>query len=215
MEFVNWELKGVEFTNCSCDWGCSCQFNGPPSSGHCHAYVFAQIETGRYGDVVLDGLRFGFLAAWPAAIHLGNGTWQSIIDERADENQRAALDAITHGRDTDPGSLILQVFSTTISKNLPTLYKPIDLKIDMASRTASVKVPGILEGTGEPIRNPVTGAEHPIRVTMPTGFEFTDAEFISGTGKTSGDLKIGFAGTHAHVTNIHWSNHGVVRNRAA
>lgn len=215
MEFVNWEIRATEFTNCSCDWGCSCQFNGPPSSGHCHAYVFVQIEKGHYGDVVLDGLRFGLRAAWPAAIHLGNGTWQVIIDERADARQRAALDAIGHGRDTEPGSLILQVFSTTISKQLPTLYMPIDLKIDMAARKASVSVPGVLEGTGESIKNPVTGADHQIRVTLPTGFEFTEAEFISGAGKATGDLELDFKGTHAHVAHIHWSTNGVVRDRAA
>lgn len=215
MELVNWEIEATEFTNCSCDWGCSCQFNGPPSSGHCHAYVFAEIQKGHYGGVKLDGLRFGLRAAWPAAIHLGNGTWQAIVDERADEKQRVGLDAIAHGRDTEPGTLIFQVFSTTITKELPTLYKPIDLKIDMAARTASVKVPGILEGAGESIKNPVTGKDHQIRVTLPTGFEFTEAEFISGTGKSTGDLEIGFSGTHAHVARIHWSNKGVVRDKAA
>jgi hypothetical protein len=215
MSYVEWEMQGTEFTNCSCDWGCSCQFNGDPSSGHCHAQVFTQIEKGHYGDVTLDGLRWGILAAWPAAIHLGNGTWQSVIDERANPAQRAALDAISHGRDTDPGSLIWQVFSTTIANNLPTLYKPIDLSVDLVARTARVSVPGVVEGTGESIRNPVTGADHQIRITLPTGFEFTEAEFISGTTKATGDLKLEFSGTHAHVARIHWSTHGVVRPKAA
>ena len=215
MSLVEWTMEGTEFTNCSCDWGCSCQFNGPPTSGHCHAYVFIQIEKGRYGDVVLDGLRWGARGAWPAAIHLGNGTWQVIIDEKADAKQRAALDAIGHGRDTEPGTLITQVFSMMVAKNLPTLYKPIDLKIDMAKRTASVSVPGVLEGSGASIKNPVTGADHQIRVTLPTGFEFTEAEFISGSGRAMGDLELSFDGTHAHVAHIHWSTHGVVRPKAA
>lgn len=211
MKLVEWSMEGTEFTHCSCDWGCSCQFNGPPSSGHCHAYVFVQIDKGRFGDVPLDGLRWGLRGAWPAAIHLGNGTWQSIIDERANPKQRAALEAISQGKETEPGKLIWQVFSTTVTRQLPTLFKPIELTIDMKARKARVRVPGLIEGKAESIRNPVTGADHQIRVTLPTGFEFTDAEFVSGTGKGNGDLKMDFSGTHAHLARIHWSTHGVVR----
>ncbi len=211
MKLVEWNMQGTEFANCSCDWGCSCQFNGPPSSGHCHAYIFVHIDRGHHGDVKLDGLRWGVLGAWPAAVHLGNGTWQSIIDERADARQRAALESISHGGDTEPGKLIWQVFSTTITKQLPTLFRPIDLKIDFPARKASLRVPGVLEGHAESIRNPVTGADHQIRVTLPKGFEFTEAEFLSGSGKSSGDLNLEFTGTHAHLAAIHWSTHGVVR----
>ena len=211
MKLVEWSMQGTEFSNCSCDWGCSCQFNGPPTSGHCHAYVFVQIEKGRHGDVALDGLRWGLRAAWPAAIHLGNGTMQAIIDERANPRQRAALESISHGGDTEPGKLIWQVFSATITKNLPTLFKPIELAIDMTGRTAQVRVPGVLDGSAESIRNPVTGADHQIRVTLPNGFEFTEAEFLSGHGKATGDLPLDFDGTHAHLARIHWSTHGVVR----
>jgi hypothetical protein len=215
MSYVEWFMQGTEFANCSCDWGCSCQFNAPPSSGHCHAYVFVQIDRGRYGDVPLDGLRWGILGAWPAAIHLGNGTWQSVVDERADPKQRAALETISHGQETEPGKLIWQVFSAMVTKQHPTLFKPIYLEIDLAARTASVRVPGLLEGRGEPIRNPVTGAEHQVRVTLPKGFEFTEAEFISGKGRATGDIPLDFNGTHAHVAPIHWSTHGVVREPAA
>src|SRR3990172_9735847 len=211
MKLVEWYMKGDEFTNCGWVWGCSCQFNGPPSSGHCHAYAFVQIDKGRLGDVPLDFLGWGIRAAWPEAIHLGNGTFQSIIDERANPQQRAALEAISHGKETEPGKLIWQVFSTTVTKLLPTVYKPIDLAIDFKSRKAHVRVPDVLEGSAESIRNPVTGADHQIRVTLPTGFEFTDAEFINGTGKGNGDLKLDFQDTHAHLAHIHWSTHGVVR----
>ena len=90
MKLVDWSMQGLEFTNCSCNWGCSCQFNGPPSRGHCHAHVFIQVDQGHFGDVPLDGLRWGVLAAWPAAIHLGNGTFQSVIDEHTDSEWAAS-----------------------------------------------------------------------------------------------------------------------------
>src|SRR5690348_16599197 len=176
--YVDWSMEGFEFANCNCAWGCPCQFNGPPTNGSCRALCFVQIERGHFGDVRLDGLRWGILGAWPAAIHLGNGTYLSVIDERADARQKQALEAISHGKETQPGSLIWQVFSTTVTKFLPTEYKPIDLAIDYPARTARLKVPGLIEGRAESIRNPVTGAPHQVRVTMPTGFEFTESEVV-------------------------------------
>jgi hypothetical protein len=170
-----------------------------------------QIEKGHFGDVQLDGLRWGALAAWPGAIHEGNGRFQSIIEERADPKQREALEAISHGKETEPGSLIMQVFSTTINELLPTLFKPIDLAIDYTNRKARVKVPGVVEGEAETIRNPVTGAPHQVRVTMPTGFEFTESEVLSGKSKATGPIELDLNGSHAHLARIHWSTKGVVR----
>ncbi len=210
-EYVNWEMQGYEYVSCNCAWGCPCQFNGPPTQGNCRAFGFGQIDKGHFGDVPLDGLRWGILAAWPAAIHLGNGKLQTVVEERATPEQRNAIETITHGGETEPGSLIWQVFSTTVTEFLPTLCKPIDLTIDYEARTARVKVPGLVEGSAESIRNPVTGAPHPARVTMPTGFEFTESEVLSGKGKTSGPIEIELDGSHAHIARIHWSTNGVVR----
>jgi len=204
-------MQGFEYTNCNCEWGCPCQFNSAPSHGDCRAACFVQIERGRFGDVPLEGLRWGILAAWPAAIHLGNGQLQTIVDERANPQQRKAIETISHGGETEPGSLIWQVFSTTISEFLPTLYKPIELKIDYSARTAQLKVPDVIEGKAESIRNPVTNEPHPIRVAMPTGFEFTESEVLSGKSKATGPIKLDLDGSHAHVARIHWSTHGVVR----
>lgn len=210
-KFVEWEIEGVEFANCNCSWGCPCQFNGAPTSGNCRALTFFHIEKGHFDDVRLDGIDWGFLGAWPAAIHLGNGQFQIVIDEKASAEQRKALDAIGHGAETEPGSLILQVFSTTVSNFLPTLYKPVHLTIDLKARTAALSVPGVVEGKAESIRNPVTGKPHQVKVSMPTGFEFTESEFVSGKSKASGAIKLELDGSHGHLSRIHWNTRGVVR----
>ncbi len=204
-------MQGVEFINCNCAWGCPCQFNSLPTHGDCRALGFGQIEQGHYGNVPLDGLRWGVLLAWPKAIHLGNGTSQAIVDERADAHQRDALEAIIQGRDTDPGTLIWQVFATTMTKMLPTLFRPIELSLDVEKRTATVRVPGLVEGCGEPIRNPVTGAAHRARINLPAGFEYSQAEMASGTSRATGTIALDLQGTHAHLARFHWSTHGVVR----
>jgi hypothetical protein len=211
MAFVEWEMQGVEFANCNCHTGCPCQFNALPDKGHCRAHTFVQIEKGRYGKVPLDGLRWGIMAFWPGPIHLGGGTFMSVIEERADPAQRAAIEAISHGKDTDPGSLVWQVFSTTVSTFLPTLYKPIQLSVDPAGADARLHVPGLIESSAGPILNPVTGAPHRVRVTLPAGFEFANAELARGKSRTSGPVELNFEDTHAHLAAIHWSTHGIVR----
>jgi hypothetical protein len=212
MKLVEWSMQGMEFGNCNCAVGCPCQFNALPTHGHCRAHTFVQIERGRFGDVPLDGLRWGILASWPGPIHLGNGTFQSIVDERADARQRDAIEAVSQGRETEPGRLIWQVFSTTVIQVLPTLFRPIELTIDIKARTAKVKVPGVAESSAASIKNPMTGADHQARVTLPAGFEFTEAEFVSGKCRaSSGPIQLEFDGTHAHLARIHWGTHGVVR----
>ncbi|MEK6805871.1 MAG: DUF1326 domain-containing protein [Pseudomonadota bacterium] len=211
MAFVEWSMQGVEFANCNCNLGCPCQFNSLPDKGHCRAHTFVQIEKGRFGDVPLDGLRWGILAFWPGPIHLGSGTFMTVIEERANPQQRAAIEAISHGKETDAGSLIWQVFSTTVTKFLPTQYKPIELTIDQKGATARVKVTGLIESSAEPIKNPMSGAVHRARVSLPTGFEFAEAEFVSGMARTEGPVELNFDGTHSHLAKIHWSTHGVVR----
>lgn len=211
MTLTEWHMQGTEFTNCNCDWGCPCQFNGSPSRGHCRALSFVQIERGHFDNVELDGLRWGILAAWPGPIHHGDGTLQAIIDQRADAKQQAALEAIAHGRETEPGTLIWQVFSTTVTRFLPTLVKPIELRIDVDQRTATLYVPGVIDGEAEPIRNRVTGAAHRVRVVLPAGFEFTEAEFASGRSSATGAIEMDFSATHAHLARVNWSTHGIVR----
>lgn len=208
---TEWTMQGTELAHCNCECGCPCQFSRLPTHGNCEAYCFVQIEHGRFGDVPLDGLRWGVVGSWPGPIHKGNGTYYAIVDERADAKQRAALEAVALGKETEPGKIVWAVYASMVSNFLPTLVKPIDLKIDVENRLASVKVPGVVDGTVEPIRNQVTGKESRARLTLPNGFEFTDAEFAAGTGRTTGAITLDFSNTHAHLANIHWSTHGVVR----
>jgi hypothetical protein len=211
MAFVEWTMKGIEYANCNCNVGCPCQFNALPTHGNCRALTFVQIDTGKFADVTLDGLRWGIMGSWPGPIHQGNGTFQTIIEERASGAQRAALEAISQGREIDAGTLIWQVFSTTVSRVLPTLFRPIDLSIDLDKGTAAVHIPGLIDGASRPIANPVTGARHRAVVRLPTGFEFTEAEFTRGSVRSEGPIDLQFVDTHAHLAKIHWSTHGVVR----
>ena len=97
---------------------------------------------------------------WPGAIHEGKGEAAVVIDERATPAQREALLRILTGQDTEPGATIFQVFSTTMEKLHEPIFAAIDLDVDIEARTGRLVVRGVTEGHGEPIKNPVTGAEH-------------------------------------------------------
>jgi hypothetical protein len=204
-------MQGPEVANCNCAYGCPCQFNALPTHGNCCAIAAMRIDRGHYGKVKLDGLRWLAMAAWPGAIHEGNGRIQFVVDESASPEQRKALDAILHGRDTVEGGTFLWVFGAMSSEHLPTLYKPIHFECDMDRRTANISVAGLAELQAEPIRNPMTNAEHRARLVLENSFEFTEAEFASGNGRATGEIRLDFKGTHAHFANLHMGTHGLIR----
>lgn len=208
---TDWYFKGMEFTNCNCDYSCPCQFNVLPTHGDCQAVMAYQIDEGRFGDVVLDGLRMIDLVKWPKAIHEGNGTMQVIIDARADEPQREALRKILHGEETEPGATVFSIFHSTMTNILEPVYKDIDLTIDVEARRGRIAVGDCVKTEGEPIRNPVTGDEHRIRIDLPNGFDFTLGEVASATSEVTGELPMNFENSFGLFAHIHTSNRGVVR----
>jgi hypothetical protein len=188
-------------------------FNALPSNGHCRAAVGCEITKGHFGKVTLDGVRFAGLFAWPGPIHFGGGEAQPIVDASATQQQRNAVLAIMKGEETEPGATIFNVFAGTFAKLHDPLFLPIDFSADIDGRVGHVRVPGVLDITGEPIRNPVTGAAHRVRLDMPDGFEYTQAEVGLGTTRSGSKSAIAleWRGAHAHFTQLHYTRHGVVR----
>ena len=43
-----WTIRGKEYGNCNCDWGCPCQFGSPTTRGNCEAVVSGHIEEGHF-----------------------------------------------------------------------------------------------------------------------------------------------------------------------
>lgn len=208
---VEWRIRATELVNCNCSYGCPCQFNALPTHGNCHAAGGWQVEEGHFGSVRLDGLRAVALYNFPGPVHQGNGTMQLIIDERADAAQRDALLKILTGQETEDMATMWWVYSAMSPTKRDPLYRPIEFDVDVAARRGSFRVAGIIETTGEPIKNPVTGAEHRVRIDLPHGFEFRIAEIGSATTTAMvavdlPDLKSSY-GQFAH---LHLSNKGIV-----
>jgi hypothetical protein len=208
---ANWTIHGREFTNCNCAYGCPCQFNALPTHGNCCAVVGIQIEKGHYGETNLDGLRIAGIFTWPGPIHEGGGEALSIVDKRANEAQRNALLKIMSGQDTEPGATIFSVFAATFKNVHAPVFADIDLGIDVGKRRAHLKVEGYVEQRGEPIVNPVTGAEYRGRIDLPNGFEYTLAEMGRGWTTTKGPIKLDLADSYGQFAELHLSQSGIVR----
>jgi hypothetical protein len=169
-----------------------------------------RIDEGHFGKVRLDGLKFAGMFAWPKAIHEGHGEGFAVIDEKASPEQREALLKILSGQETDPFATIFSVLSAMTETFHEPVFKPIDFEVDIEERTGRVSIPGIITATTEPIRNPVTGNPHRAKVSLPHGFEYSEAEFASGTVRAIGAVNLDWANRHAHLAMLHLGPNGVI-----
>ena len=70
---------------------------------------------------------------------------------------------------------------------------------------------GIARGRAEPIRNPVTGAEHRVGIVLLNGFEFTQNEVGRGWSTSSGAVARKLEDSYAHWCDLHLNQDGVFR----
>jgi hypothetical protein len=210
MAYVDWLLKGPKIASCNCDYGCPCEFNGRPTRGVCEGLEAQRIEEGHFGDVSLDGLVVGARYRWPGPVHEGGGVAQGIIDERASEDQRAALLKILGGQEQEP-TTVFNIYGSTIAKELDPVFAPIEFACDIPARTGRLVVQDVMEMTIEPIRNPVTGLPHHAIIRLPEGFEFREAEVASGTFSGEG-AELGFRNRdcYAALTYVAYGPYGIV-----
>jgi hypothetical protein len=208
---TSWEIRGRELVNCTCTYGCNCQFNGLPDKGHCHAVAGIQIDSGYHGKTQLDALRIAAIFKWPGAIHEGNGEALAFVDANADQQQREALLRIMTGQDTDPFATMFAVFASTVSKMHPPVFTKIELELDVDGRRGRIFIKDYVDTKGEPLRNKVTGEESRAQIVLPKGFEYAVADIGSASTRTTGPVRVETNDTYGQFARLHLNNHGVVR----
>ncbi len=211
MPVADWLIEGVAFANCNCGYGCPCQFEDDPTRGHCRGYEVARITRGHFADTRLNGLLFAITYAWPGPVYRGGGEMQVIIDERADAAQRHALDTVLHGGETEEAKTHWWVFDATTDTKHPTLYRSIEFDCDIDARTARVRIPGVLESTGRPIRSKANGEPHRVRIDLPGGIEFERAEIGSATTRCSAAISLDLDDTYGQWNVLRHSGTGLIR----
>lgn len=208
--YVDWRLRGPGVDLCNCDYGCPCQFNALPTHDGCEAAVGFHIVVGHFGKVRLDDLHVACTFAWPGPIHEGHGQCQPFIDERATAEQRQALLTILSGQEQEP-TAFFAIFASTLETLHEPQFLPVEVRTDRAALTASIRVPGLIDGRVEPIRNPMDGSVHRVSLLLPEGFEFGEADCASATFDTRGAIALNHAGTNALLYELHMGPHGIIR----
>ena len=162
--------------------------------------------------ISLSGLNWALLCIFPGEIAEGNGKRQIIIDERADEAQRSALETIISGEACVPLSNHFSVFGSLCAEFVETLFLPIDLEVDLKLRTAKVDIPGVVRSRGRPIINKFNGEPFHIALARSTGsFEFTYGEIGRGATAVTGDLEMAFEDSWALFCVHHYNQDGLIR----
>ena len=68
----------------------------------------------------------------------------------------------------------------------------------------------MLESVGRPILSPATGQEHRVRINIPNGIEFEDAEIGSATTTATTAIRLDLADTYGQFNRLRHSGKGVV-----
>jgi len=210
-----WLFKSETYDNCNCAVNCGCQFHLPSTHGYCQSAFVGNVVEGHFNDTSLVGLNWAALYKWPGEIKDGGGKRQIIIEERADEAQRFALETIISGDACEPMTNHFSVFGSTCSEFCRTLFLPIELEAELELRTAKVCIPGIMRSSGRPIVNEFNGQPFHIALARSSGsFEFTYAEIGLGTTVITGDMQMAYEDSWAHFCIHHYNQDGIVRERS-
>ncbi len=172
---VKWSLKGDALGACSCDWGCPCNFDAPPSKGWCEGGYSFHINQGRHGDTKLDGLTIGFFIHAPGALHQGNVTGYLLVDEKATPEQRAAIGQIFGGAAGGPFGALAGLLVKVIGPE----FVPVDWHLDGPKSYA--RFGDRAEMRLAVIKNPVTGAESGFTLKMTNGLLTNQAEIMASS----------------------------------
>ncbi len=193
-----WRLKGDFIDFCKCAVPCPCTFGRPPTEGDCEGIVGFRFREGNYGDVDLSGINAVGLMyfegnIWDPDVRAEMGL---IIDERADDRQREALQTMFGGQ---AGGWLQLFAENVVGKMLGLEFAPIELEIDEDLGSWRLKVDGKAEGSAELLTGPTSGGQR-LAVHNPPGSE---------VGPGQGPATYGIASTDkADAFGLNWERSG-------
>lgn len=166
-----WKLAGEYFENCSCEILCPCitsSLQGPADYERCQLPLVLKIREGAFEDVSLDGLVFIMVVDSPQV--MGEGGWRVAlyVDERADDRQQQALQAILSGEHGGPPEMLAPLIGEMLGLKL------VPIHYESSGSRFRVEVPGIMEFEVEGVTIPgsdevmeITGTIHPMGSNLP------------------------------------------------
>jgi hypothetical protein len=204
---AKWQLSGDYFENCNCDVVCPClvspaaPLTSRPTQGTCDVALFFHIDKGSYDTTPLDGLNVAVIGHAPGPMGAGNWTIAAYIDERADDQQTAALGAIFGGAEGGP----MAAFAPLIGTHLGA--KKVAIRYSINGKSRSAEIVGILQMAVEPLPTMHPSGEtwaalgHPVAPNKM-------ALAVGTAGSTFADHGMHWdnSGKNGHYAAINWSN---------
>jgi hypothetical protein len=180
-----WRIVGDFVDFCKCAVPCPCTFGQPPTEGDCQGTIAYRIREGNYGDLDLSGLNLVGIAtfegnAWDPGVFADMGM---IVDERASDDQRLALQTIFGG---EAGGWPKMFADNLLGEMLGLEFAPIELEIDDDLGSWSLSVPGKAEGKTDLLTGPTSGGQR-MSVLNPPGSEVGPGQGPATYGITSVD----------------------------
>ncbi len=203
---TRWQLTGDYFENCNCDVVCPCLFSpGPqlsakPTAGACEVAFGFHLDRASYGDTRLDGLNVAMIARTPGPMGEGNWSVALYLDERADERQREALQAIFTGAAGGPIANLAPLISTVLG------VKTAAIAWRKEGKQRSVEIPGVMR-VGVHAAPGLNPAEE-IWASNAHPFAGQVAMAVGDDGSTWADYGMRWdnSGKNGHYAAINWSN---------
>jgi hypothetical protein len=164
-----WRLVGEWFDICSCDIPCPCEFAQAPTNNACEGILAWNVREGSYGDVRLEDLNLVALGGFEGNLWAGEASARMgmFIDERADERQREALQAIFSG---EAGGWPAR-FAASIGEFRGMEVAPIRFEVADDLAYWSVEIPGRVTGRAEALTGPTTPPGKRVQTINPPGSE--------------------------------------------
>jgi hypothetical protein len=169
-EIPSWRVRGDWFDVCRCRVPCGCTFAQPPDEDECNGILAWHIREGNFGDATLDDLSIVAIGSFEGNIWTGeakNSAMGFFIDERADEDQRQALQTIWGG---DAGGWPAG-FAQLIEEVRGIEYAPIKFEIEDDLAHWSVEVPGKAKGSAVALTGPTAPEGSRVEVHNAPGAE--------------------------------------------
>lgn len=198
-----WRIAGKGYEFCNCQPGCTCNFNGFPTSpdGSCKAAVVNQITSGHCGDVDLAGVTTLAILDWPKAIHDGGGKAVMVAPPAVTDEQLGALAQIYTGQ---LGGMPWEILGTTFE--VAGVVRA-DIEVHEDGMHSGFRIEGVGQAQGTTLKNPVTGEDHLVSIVLDQGFIWKQGDCGQGTFEVEAEgIHLAFEDSNWILYDFDWTN---------
>jgi hypothetical protein len=148
-----WKASGDWFDVCKCSIPCPCTFAQAPTYGDCDGVIAYHFKNGYYGNTSLDGLNVLGMGHFKGNVWAGETkvTLGLFFDERADQQQRDALQMIFSGK---AGGFMAEFAKLIDVRGID--YAPIRFEVADDLAYWSAEIPGKIVAKAEALTGPMT-----------------------------------------------------------